>query len=187
LPGQRFVARQPIFERAQKVFGSELLFGNGIENYFNADPESAARSMLDSCHLFGINTLSDNRRAFVNCTREVLFKDLITLLPPSEAVAEIPETVEPEDRVIAACKRSKAFGYPIALDVVYGASINSILPSRVRWSTSNRPFGSRKMKTSLSRKCASLMASSKVMGRSATESLERTRCTSVVRATEGNL
>ncbi len=110
------MARQPIFDRAQNVFGYELLFRNGIENYFNADPESAARSTLDSSLLFGINTLCDNRRAFVNCTREVLFKDLITLLPPSQVVAEILETVEPEDRVIAACKRLKAFGYLIALD-----------------------------------------------------------------------
>jgi c-di-GMP phosphodiesterase len=31
-------------------------------------------------------------------------------------VAEILETVEPEDRVIAACKRLKAAGYLIALD-----------------------------------------------------------------------
>ena len=52
----------------------------------------------------------------MNCTREVLFKDLITLLPPSQTVAEILETVEPEDRVIAACKRLKAAGYLIALD-----------------------------------------------------------------------
>ncbi len=52
----------------------------------------------------------------MNCTREVLFKDLITLLPPSQTVAEILETVEPEDRVIAACKRLKAGGYLIALD-----------------------------------------------------------------------
>jgi EAL and modified HD-GYP domain-containing signal transduction protein len=116
LPGQRFVARQPIFDRCQSVFGYELLFRNGIENYFNADPESAARSTLDSSLLFGINTLCDNRRAFVNCTREVLFKDLITLLPPSQVVAEILETVEPEDRVVAACKRLKALGYLIALD-----------------------------------------------------------------------
>ena len=41
----------------------------------------------------------------MNCTREVLFKDLVTLLPPSQTVAEILETVEPEDRVIAAGKR----------------------------------------------------------------------------------
>lgn len=116
LPGQRFVARQPVFDREQKVFGYELLFRNGIEDYFNADPECAARSTLDSSLLFGIDTLCDNRRAFVNCTREVLFKDLITLLPPHQTVAEILETVEPEDRVVAACKRLKAAGYMIALD-----------------------------------------------------------------------
>jgi EAL and modified HD-GYP domain-containing signal transduction protein len=116
LPGQRFVARQPILDRAQNVFGYEILFRNGVEDYFNADPELAARSTLDSSLLFGINMLCDNRRAFVNCTRDVLFKDLITLLPPNQTVAEILETVEPEDRVIAACKRLKAFGYLIALD-----------------------------------------------------------------------
>jgi EAL and modified HD-GYP domain-containing signal transduction protein len=116
LPGQRFVARQPILDREQRVFGYEILFRNGVEGYFNADPELAARSTLDSSLLFGITTLCDNRRAFVNCTREVLFKDLITLLPPTQAVAEILETVEPEDRVIAACKRLKAAGYLIALD-----------------------------------------------------------------------
>ena len=115
-PGQRFVARQPIFDRAQNVFGYEILFRNGVEDFFNADPELAARSTLDSSLLYGINQLCDNRRAFVNCTREVLFKDLITLLPPSQTVAEILETVEPEDRVIAACKRLKAAGYLIALD-----------------------------------------------------------------------
>lgn len=108
MPGQRFVARQPIFDRVQNVFGYEILFRNGVGNYFNADPELAAPSTLDSSLLFGIRTLCDNRRAFVKCTREVLFKDLITLLPPSQTVAEILETVEPEDRVIAACKRLKS-------------------------------------------------------------------------------
>lgn len=116
LPGQRFVARQPILDRSQNVFGYELLFRNGVEDYFNADPELAARSTLDSSLLYGINMLCDKRRAFVNCTCEVLFKDLITLLPPHQTVAEILETVEPEDRVVAACKRLKAAGYLIALD-----------------------------------------------------------------------
>jgi len=116
VPGQRFVARQPILDRAQKVFGYELLFRNGIEDYFNADPDLAARSMLDSSLLFGLNTLCHNSRAFVNCTREILLKDLITLLPPSQTVVEILETVEPEDRVTAACKRLKHSGYLIALD-----------------------------------------------------------------------
>jgi len=110
------VARQAILDRSQNVFGYEILFRNGVEDYFNADPELAARSTLDSSLLFGINMLCGNRRAFVNCTRDVLFKDLITLLPPGQVVAEILETVEPEDRVIAACKRLKSAGYLIALD-----------------------------------------------------------------------
>ena len=115
--GQRFVARQPILDRAQKVFGYELLFRNGIEDYFSAgDAEVAARSTLDSSLLFGLNTLCHNSRAFVNCTHEMLLKDLVTLLPPSQTVVEILETVEPDDRVTAACKRLKAAGYLIALD-----------------------------------------------------------------------
>src|ERR1700720_3823631 len=81
-----------------------------------AMPGALLPASLDSSLLYGIEMLCDNKRAFVNCTREVLFKDLITLLPPSQTVAEILETVEPEDRVIAACKRLKAAGYLIALD-----------------------------------------------------------------------
>jgi len=115
--GQRFVARQPILDRGQKVFGYELLFRNGIEDYFSAgDPEVAARSTLDSSLLFGLNTLCHNSRAFVNCTHEMLLKDLVTLLPPTQTVVEILETVEPDDRVVAACQRLKAAGYLIALD-----------------------------------------------------------------------
>jgi c-di-GMP-related signal transduction protein len=33
-------------DRAQHVFGYELLFRNGVEDYFNADPELAARSTV---------------------------------------------------------------------------------------------------------------------------------------------
>src|SRR5208283_5045677 len=74
---------------------------------------------------------------------------------------------------------------PLWVPWLYGASISSILPSRVRWRIINLPLGSRKTKTSRSRKWASLMASSRVMGRMATASSERTRWTSVVLATGG--
>jgi len=61
LPGQRFVARQPILDRMQKVYGYELLFRNGVEDYFNADPELACRSMLDSTLLFGLTRFAMGR------------------------------------------------------------------------------------------------------------------------------
>jgi EAL and modified HD-GYP domain-containing signal transduction protein len=115
--GARFVARQPILTREEQVFGYELLFRDGVENYFCAtDMEAAARSTLDSSLLLGLDVLCDGRRAFVNCTREVLVKDYLMLLPSSQTVAEILESVEADDQVLAACQRLKEGGYMIALD-----------------------------------------------------------------------
>lgn len=112
----RFVARQPIFDRSEKVFGYELLFRNGLEEAFHADCDNAARSTLDTSLLFGIDALCDGRRAFINCTREVLLKDLVTLLPSNLTVVEVLETVPADDLVMAACQRLKEAGYLIALD-----------------------------------------------------------------------
>jgi len=115
----RFVARQPILTREQQVFGYELLFRDGVENFFQAkDSEAAARSTLDSSLLMGLDVLCDGRRAFINCTRDLLLKDCMTLLPSGQAVVEVLETVEPDDLVIAACERLKVAGYLIALDDV---------------------------------------------------------------------
>ncbi len=113
----RFVARQPILNRDQHVFGYELLFRDGIENFFrSSDAEAAARSTLDSTLLMGFDVLCDGQRAFINCTRDLLLKDGITLLPSEQTVVEILETVEPDDLVVASCQRLKVAGYTIALD-----------------------------------------------------------------------
>jgi c-di-GMP-related signal transduction protein len=113
----RFIARQPILTREEQVFGYELLFRDGVENYFRStDPEAASRSTLDSSILMGLEVLCGKSRAFINCTRDILLKDYITLLPSSHAVVEILETVPPDDQVFAACQRVKEAGYVIALD-----------------------------------------------------------------------
>ncbi len=116
-PSARFVARQPILTKHEKVFGYELLFRDGVESYFcPPDPEAASRSTLDTSLLMGLDVLCDGRRAFINCTRDMLLKDYITLLPSSQTVVEILESVEPDDLVMAACQRLKEAGYTIALD-----------------------------------------------------------------------
>ncbi len=115
--GLRFLARQPILTREEQVFGYELLFRDGPDNYFRSlDPDAASRDTLDSSSLMGLDVLCGNRRAFINCTREVLVKDYITLLPSNQAVAEILETIPADDQVVAACQRLKEAGYWIALD-----------------------------------------------------------------------
>jgi EAL and modified HD-GYP domain-containing signal transduction protein len=113
----RFVARQPILSKEEHVFGYELYFRDGIEDYFcHPDIDAASRSTLDTSLLMGIDVLCDGRRAFINCTRDTLLKDYITLLPPAHAVVEILESVPPDDLVKAACVRLKEQGYTIALD-----------------------------------------------------------------------
>ncbi|MGA8153938.1 MAG: HDOD domain-containing protein [Terriglobales bacterium] len=113
----RYVARQPILSLDEKVFGYELLFRDGIEQYFHeADSDAASRSTLDTSILMGVDVLCDGRLAFINCTREILLKDYITLLPPTQAVVEVLESVPVDDLVIAACQRMKAAGYLVALD-----------------------------------------------------------------------
>ncbi|HEV2397688.1 MAG TPA: HDOD domain-containing protein [Candidatus Sulfotelmatobacter sp.] len=112
----RYVARQPIFDRDQRVFGYELLFRNGLENCFSGDADEASRSTLDSSLLMGLDVLCDGRRAFLNCTRDTLIKGLVTLLPSTSTVVEILESVPADPDVIAACRSLKEQGYMIALD-----------------------------------------------------------------------
>jgi c-di-GMP-related signal transduction protein len=116
-PGTRFVARQPILTADEKVFGYELLFRDGIENFFrSSDVDAASRSALNTSMLIGLDVLCDGRRAFVNCTREVLLNDYVTLLPSGQTVVEVLETVPADDLVVEACRRLKESGYTIALD-----------------------------------------------------------------------
>jgi EAL and modified HD-GYP domain-containing signal transduction protein len=112
----RYVARQPIFDREEKVFGYELLFRDGLENAFSGDTDEASRATLDRSLLMGLDVLCDGRRAFVNCTRDTLIKGLVTLLPSTITVVEVLETVPADPDVVAACRSLKEAGYMIALD-----------------------------------------------------------------------
>jgi EAL and modified HD-GYP domain-containing signal transduction protein len=112
----RYVARQPIFDCEQKVFGYELLFRDSLENCFIGDPDEASRATLDRSLVMGLDVLCDGRRAFVNCTRDTLIKGLVTLLPSASTVVEILETVPSDPEVMAACQSLKQQGYMIALD-----------------------------------------------------------------------
>jgi EAL and modified HD-GYP domain-containing signal transduction protein len=111
-----YVARQPIFDREENVFGYELLFREGLQNVFSGDTDAASRAMVDSSLLMGLDVLCDGRRAFVNCTRDTLIKGLVTLLPAPITVVEILETVPADPDVIAACRALKDAGYWLALD-----------------------------------------------------------------------
>lgn len=106
VPRERFVARQPIFDARQRVFGYELLFRSGPENlYTETDGDRAsARVVNHSLLVFGLDVLTGGKKAFINFSRGVLLAELYALLPQGSTVVELLETVEPDDEVIAACE-----------------------------------------------------------------------------------
>lgn len=98
------------------MFGYELLFRDGLQNYFTGDSDEASRATLDRSLLMGLDVLCDGRRAFVNCTRDTLIKGLVMLLPSTTTVVEVLESVAADPDVVAACRALKEAGYTIALD-----------------------------------------------------------------------
>jgi EAL and modified HD-GYP domain-containing signal transduction protein len=115
---RKFIARQPIFDARENVYGYELLFRSGLDNYFKCtDPDYASsRVIVDSFLLFGLETLISSHRAFINFTRDLILRKYATLLPKQQLVIEILENIEPDEELIAACKELKQQGYRIALD-----------------------------------------------------------------------
>jgi len=113
----RYIARQPILDRDQNTHGYELLFRSGPENFFcSNDLDGATCDTIDFSLVFGSVALTDAHPAFINCTRNVLLRDVITLLPRDRVVIEVLEDVRADEETIAACDRLRRAGYVIALD-----------------------------------------------------------------------
>ncbi len=113
----RYIARQPILNRDQETYGYELLFRSGPENFFHCnDPDMASCQTIDLSLLMGSAALTGPHPAFINCTRNILLRDIITLLPRDRVVIEVLENMPADEEVIAACARLHRSGYLIALD-----------------------------------------------------------------------
>lgn len=113
----RFVARQPILDTHENIYGYELLFRRSAGHTFCGVNNSAASlTTIDSSLLLGAGSLTGGHKAFVNCTRDLLISGLVTLLPRDIAILEVLEDVEPDDDVLAACRRLKKQGYTLAMD-----------------------------------------------------------------------
>jgi EAL and modified HD-GYP domain-containing signal transduction protein len=113
-----FVARQPIFDRNQKIISYELLFRSNGDNYYNAtDGDGATLDVItNSFTLIGLKNLTNNKKAFINFTEGLILKGTPLLLPKDKIVIEILETVSPTRELIECCKNLKNMGYVLALD-----------------------------------------------------------------------
>ncbi len=113
----KYLARQPILNRARELFAYELLFRNGIQNSCDGmDLEFASTSVLDTSFLIGFEKITAGHPMFINCPRDFLLRDYVSLFPPKSVVIEILENIKPDQDVVEACRRLRQAGYSIALD-----------------------------------------------------------------------
>ncbi len=112
------IARQPIFNINMEVYGYEILYREGNENLFpSINGENASSSVLTSCFIdFGINDVTNNKKAFINFTGELLKNNIASIFPKDYLVVEILESVVIDQSIIESCKILKEKGYMLAID-----------------------------------------------------------------------
>lgn len=114
-----FVARQPIFDKCEKVVGYELLYraDGDADSARDVNDETMTSSVLVNGVLgVGLTKLTDGLTAFINVSEEMLFDGTVELLDPKAVVVELLETIEPTPRVTAKCEALVSEGYRLALD-----------------------------------------------------------------------
>lgn len=128
---QVHVARQPILDAREQVFGYELMYRAAAADSACARPldHATARVIADALVNIGFDVLTDGRRAFVNLSADILLSDASSVFDPRRVVLEILENVDVTPDVVDMCRSLHARGYAIALDdFVPGSTATELMP-----------------------------------------------------------
>jgi len=116
-----FIARQPIFNRKEKLWGYELLFRSGKKlNQAGAidDEVATGQVLVDGFKLAFKEGL--NLKYLINFSEKSLLEEHYNLLPSQHVVLEILERVNPTPKLVDCCKKIKKQGYVLAVDDYVG-------------------------------------------------------------------
>lgn len=114
-----FLARQPVFTVEKKLFGYELLFRLGLENYFpdDIDGDSATSNLLSNIFFpFDFKTILCGKPGLINFTENLILQKLPLLLPKEHFIIEVLEDIEPGEALISSLSALNKKGFTIALD-----------------------------------------------------------------------
>ncbi len=113
-----FVARQPVFDRDQNIWGYELLFRHSgmAASAEITDAGSATAQVIVDGVCIALSSLNERSRILINFPEDLLLQGTPYALPRESCVIEILETVSPSAEVVAVCQKLKTAGYTLALD-----------------------------------------------------------------------
>jgi EAL and modified HD-GYP domain-containing signal transduction protein len=113
-----FIARQPIFNKKEEVYGYELLYRiNEKSTQFEGfSSQSTTATVINGLFIHGLEKIINQKKAFINFDADVLNADFFHLIKPEYLVIEILEDVKITDELINRVNEIKKEGYKIALD-----------------------------------------------------------------------
>lgn len=169
MPKEFFVARQPIFDQDEKLWGFELLFRKNLtQNYADInDPEAASVDVASCGFLQAISLTPNPVKIFINFTQRLIFDRFPLAFPAATTVVEILEDIPVCNELIERLIELKDKGYTIALDDFtesesyrpifplidiikldcYGKDINEILSIKQRFSDTHCLFLAEKVES----------------------------------------
>lgn len=113
-----FIARQPIFNMNESLYGYELLYRKNEDNSFpEVDADMATIDVLTHSFLtIGINEIAGDKLCFINFTENLLDKEVLKKFPANRIVVEILEDITITPHLIEQIRQIKAMGFLLALD-----------------------------------------------------------------------
>jgi c-di-GMP-related signal transduction protein len=112
-----YLARQPVFDRDDRLFAYELLYRSSAENrYDGADESAATLQVLSSFLAFSLGEVAAGKPCLVNLGKQMLTDDWTSVLNPQSFIIEVLESVPRDREVYDACEAIRRRGFRIALD-----------------------------------------------------------------------
>lgn len=113
-----FLGRQPILDRDQRIVAYELLFRTADTSSVTVtdDMQATASVIHHAFSEMGVQTVLGTQLGFINVSADMLLSDMVELLPKSQVVLELLETIIVTEAVIERCRALKLLGFALALD-----------------------------------------------------------------------
>jgi c-di-GMP-related signal transduction protein len=119
-PESVYLGRQPIIDRNGALHAYELLFRDSPDNRARIfdDVQATAHVVARTVGEIGLSAVLGEYRGFVNMNRDLLFDDIVHIMPPQRFVLEILETVTFDAKLFKRCAQLRGAGFQFALDDV---------------------------------------------------------------------
>jgi EAL and modified HD-GYP domain-containing signal transduction protein len=125
-----FLARQPVLDRNQALYGYELLFRGSAQGPAEFESGlSASASVIHHASQLGLPRAIGDATAFINVDKDALMSDMFAFMPRERTVLDIVSSVEPDVDVIERMTHLASHGFRFAAEAsAHGAALSRFLP-----------------------------------------------------------